>query len=450
MFEHVLEEVPNYKTFHTVDELNASSENLARKHPEKVKISRIGKSRNGEAIIALRIGKGTKTALLFGFPHPNEPIGSMTLEYLSWKLVEDKTLDRLDYTWHIVKCADPDGARLNEGWFKGPFTPLDYALNYYRPPGYQQIEWTFPIKYKTLVWDKPIPETKALMKIVEDAKPQFMYSLHNSGFGGVYFYVSSACKPLYRVFQNLARKEELPLHLGEPETPYMKQLAKAIFKMPTSVEAYDFLKKHTKKDPAKIINYGTSSDDYARRVAGSFTLVCEMPYYYDARIGDTSESDVVRKDAVLHGIKLAEERYSFVKEKYSEVKRSLTKHIEKKPFIDAIEDSLKRFPDTIAAQKHWAQTDRKLRRKATVAEKFDSHVISLFYNLLSLGMLYRCIRNTNNDKTEIEVLQHLKKMNKNLERQLSYKIIPIRSLVKVQLGSALATAEYISKKRRSK
>jgi len=450
MSEKVLAEVPDYKTFLSVDDLNASSEKLALEHPNKVRIIKIGRSRNGEDIKALKIGRGRKTSLLFGFPHPNEPIGSMTLEYLSRRLVEDTTLGALDFTWFIVKCADPDGARLNEGWFKGPFTPLNYALNYYRPPGYQQIEWTFPIRYKTLNWDSPIPETKALMKIMEDSKPQFMYSLHNSGFGGVYFYVSGPCKPLYMKFQNLAMKERLPLHLGEPETPYMKRLAKAIFKMPTSVEAYDFLKKHTKKDPAKIINYGTSSDDYARRVAGSFTLVCEMPYYYDARIGDTSESDVSRREAILYSIVLAEEHNKFIKRKYSDVRRSLKSHKEKKPFIDAIENSLKRFPDTIAAQKHWAQTDPKLKRKATVAEKFDSHIISLFYNLLSLGMLYRCIKNTKNENTEKEVLQQVKKWNKKLEKQLSYKVIPIRSLVRVQLGSALVTAEYISKKRPAK
>jgi len=158
---------------------------------------------------ALRIGNGQKPALLFGFPHPNEPIGSMTLEYLSWRLTEDESLDKLDFTWYIVKCIDPDGTRLNEGWFKGPFTPLNYALNYYRPPGYQQIEWTFPINYKTLVWDKPIPETRALMRIIDNTKPRFMYSLHNSGFGGVYFYVSSQCKPLYLKLQGLAKKENL-------------------------------------------------------------------------------------------------------------------------------------------------------------------------------------------------------------------------------------------------
>jgi len=287
LFESIIEEVPAYKSFYTVDELKISSGKLASKHPDKVKIFEIGKSRKGEKIEALRIGKGKKTALLFGFPHPNEPIGSMTLEYLAQRLTEKDPLDKLDFTWYIVKCIDPDGARLNEGWFKGPFTPIHYALNYYRPPGYQQVEWNFPIKYKTLCWDKPIPETKALMKIIKDVKPSFMYSLHNSGFGGVYFYVSDPCKPLYRKLHNLVKKENLPLHLGEPETPYMKKLAKAIFILPPASETYDFLKKHTKKDPAKIINHGTSSDDYARRVANTFTLVCEIPYYFDERITDT-------------------------------------------------------------------------------------------------------------------------------------------------------------------
>ena len=446
MFESIVEGVPDYKTFLTIDELNTSSKRLTKKYPTKVRIFEIGKSRKGEKIQALRIGKGRKTALLFGFPHPNEPIGSMTLEYLSWKLAEDRSLDRLDYTWYIVKCIDPDAARLNEGWFKGPFTPLHYALNYYRPPGYQQIEWTFPIKYKTLVWNKPIPETKALMKMMEDVKPQFMYSLHNSGFGGVYFYVSSRCKPLYTKFQNLARRERLPLHLGEPEAPYMKKLAEAIFKMPTSVERYEFLKKHSKKDPAEIINYGTSSDDYARRVAGSFTLVCEMPYYYDPRIGETSESDVVRKEAILHSLDLAEKRYSFIKKNYSKTKLSEKDRKDKKPFIDAIEDSLKRFPDVIKTQKHWANTDPELKRNATVAEKFDSFVISRFYGLLSLGLLYRCVKDPKNKEIEREVLQQIKKRDKELEDQLDYTVIPIRSLVRVQLGSALFAAEYISKK----
>jgi len=115
-------------------------------------------------------------------------------------------------------------------------------------------------------------------------------------------------------------------------------------------------------------------------------------------------------------------------------------------FIDAIEDSLKRFPDVIAAQKHWARTDPKVRRKATVAEKFDSHVLSRYYGILSFGMLYRCVKDTGNQKIEEEVLKKIREWNQELEKQLNYKVIPIQSLVRVQLGSAMFTAEYIGKK----
>lgn len=83
MLETILEQVPDYESFYTVDQMNASSEKLAQEHPGKVKVFTIGRSRKGEAIQALRIGNGQKTALLFGFPHPNEPIGSMTLDYLA-------------------------------------------------------------------------------------------------------------------------------------------------------------------------------------------------------------------------------------------------------------------------------------------------------------------------------------------------------------------------------
>ena len=85
------------------------------------------------------------------------------LEYLSRAYAENEELRKLlDFTLHIVKVSDPDGAKLNEGWFKGSFTPLNYALNFYRSAGYQQVEWTFPIKYKRLNFNNPHTGDKGL------------------------------------------------------------------------------------------------------------------------------------------------------------------------------------------------------------------------------------------------------------------------------------------------
>jgi hypothetical protein len=126
----ILDAVPDYQVFLTVDELKASSHQLATRYPETVQVLEVGSSRRGETIEALKIGDGSKTALLFAMPHPNEPIGSMMLEALSARLAEDSSLrDALGYTWTLVKCIDPDGTRLNEGWFKGPFSVKNYARN---------------------------------------------------------------------------------------------------------------------------------------------------------------------------------------------------------------------------------------------------------------------------------------------------------------------------------
>ncbi|UCC63326.1 MAG: peptidase, partial [Anaerolineae bacterium] len=124
----ILDDVPNYQAFLTVDELKASAHQLAQDHPRTVEVLPLGRSRQGDPIEALKIGDGPKKAMLFAMPHPNEPIGSMMLEYLSRRLAEDDALrDALGYTWYLIKCIDPDGTRLNEGWFKGPFSIDNYA-----------------------------------------------------------------------------------------------------------------------------------------------------------------------------------------------------------------------------------------------------------------------------------------------------------------------------------
>jgi hypothetical protein len=100
---NVLGDVPNYEAFLTVDELKASSQELARKYPDRVEALNIGHSRQGDPMEALKIGDGPRQAILFAMPHPNEPIGSMTLEYLSSRLVEDDSLlQSLDHTWYLI------------------------------------------------------------------------------------------------------------------------------------------------------------------------------------------------------------------------------------------------------------------------------------------------------------------------------------------------------------
>ena len=127
--ENVFNSIPNYQEFLTVSELDKSSKQLAEDF-DHVEILEIGKSKEGRIIYCLKIGNFQRNALLFAFPHPNEPIGSLTVEFLARFLAENPdTVDDLGYTWYLIKAIDPDGAALNEGWFKGEFDPVKYARN---------------------------------------------------------------------------------------------------------------------------------------------------------------------------------------------------------------------------------------------------------------------------------------------------------------------------------
>jgi len=438
--------VPKIDRFLTVDELHADIAHLAETYPGIARIRRVGTSRLGEPLHLLSIGSGPKNAFLFGCPHPNEPIGAMLLHHLSRLLCEDTALrDGLGYTWHLIPCVDPDGTRLNEGWFAGPFTPRNYARNFFRPASDQQVEWTFPIAYKRLFFDRVLPETLMLMRVIDELQPTLMVSLHNAGFGGVYYYISRAAESLYDMFHQLPTWEELPLNLGEPETPYMQPLAPAIFRMPTSREGYDYLEANG-VDPTKRAS-GTSSHDYANKY-GTFTLVIEMPYFDDLRINDLSITDTLRRAAILHGLDLQEEAVTILRRHFEAVAGDLRGL---SPFETSIRGAVEDAGPMREAQRHWAHESPETNRPATVAEVFSSNEHTQFYRLLQLGMLVRMLEGeVGIGNATLTIRQHLVEARQDfaawsdrLEGSLSCRVIPIRKLVGVQLGAVLAAAEYL-------
>lgn len=168
LFPDILSRIPDYQTFLTPDELDQSSRELAARYPGRVRLLTIGKTKNGHDLLCLKIGEGSRNALLFGCPHPNEPIGTMMLEYFSRELAENEALlEAADYTWYIVKAWDRDGLEKNEGWLKGPFDIYHYSRYFFRPAGHQQVDWTFPIDYKNYHFDKILPESQAMKDLIE-------------------------------------------------------------------------------------------------------------------------------------------------------------------------------------------------------------------------------------------------------------------------------------------
>ncbi len=447
--KHIAADVPEYREFLTVDDLNASSHRLLEQYPDLVSIREVGSTRNGDPIELLTIAGGEDSAFIFGGPHPNEPIGCMTIEYLSKRLCEDEQLRaELGYTWHFIKSIDADGMRLNEGWFKGPFTPSNYARHFYRPARQEQVEWTFPINYKGLRFDDPLPETRALMQVIDETKPKLLYSLHNAGFGGVYYYVSDPCPALYEAFHQIPEWFGLALDLGEPELSFAEPFAPAIYRMLTCNDMYDHLERHGVADPGAVIGFKASSAQYAERY-GSFFLIVEMPYFDEPRVNDQSLTATIRRDAILSAMDIAVEHDDWIRGLHSTVESDLRLDL---PVRRALEDFLIMSAGFREADREWVMAADETKRPASQAELFSNLYTSRFYKLLNTGLLARMLRaeiESGNASAAIQSASaaaeaRLAADGEALERALDYRAIPIRSLVGVQCCAGLATAAYLN------
>lgn len=439
----ILNEIKNYKEFLTVNELDKSLFNLCRRK----EILLLGKSNKGHKIYCAKLGKGEENALIFGFPHPNEPIGSLTCLSLIKLIKSHKDLQEV-YTWYIVPCADPDGAKLNEGWFKGKFSIKKYVYNYYRPPNFLQAEWAFPVRYKGYSFSKSPKHNKSLKKLIDEIKPSINYPLHNAGFRAAFFLIS---KPMpsdsYKEIIALCKKLSIPLDMGEPEAPFMKIFKKPIYRVPFFEEFYDFLEKNG-LDPKKNTEGGQASIDYVIKLnPSSFGIVGEIPYIYDNKISNNfptrkSKREILRK------------RYSDEIENFDFIFDNLNVNgINKNSDFYVMLKNIANWKARREASLNDLDS-AKYSKKATVAEKFDSEVISPFYSVLNLGAFFRLLSESRQTKDVKYITEETRKRINDtvdfIDKNSDYKIIPIKNLIQLQIGCLLIFMKYLNKNNKLK
>lgn len=460
VFEQLLDNIPNYQEFFTVGEMDESSRELARRFPDVASLFEIGKTRENHPLYCLKIGNGSRNALMFGLPHPNEPIGTMLLEYFTWQLAQNEQLrDALDYTWYIVKAWDADGTKKNEKWFKGPFTITNYMRNFFRPAGFEQVDWTFPIDYKELHFHDSIPETTAMMKLIDQIKPHFIYSLHNAGFGGAYWYMSWALSEIFGELHKVPAKYGVPIHRGEPESPACEEFATAIYASLGVSAEYDLKEKFgggDMKEAVKSFGCGDCSASYARERYDSFTLLTELPYFYDPRIDDCGPSDITRKQAILQKL---EDEIAMNRELRDILSLSHEYLARDNHFLLAVEAFTRHTQEDTQAERKRLDADPKFDKIATVAEKFDNLLVSKFYKAIAYAMLLRAneselarmdetgesdaAKRAALEKGLERSMEGFKKITSFLEENMHYQVVPIKNLVGVQLECGLIVADYL-------
>ena len=457
LYQTLLDNIPKYENFLTLAELDASSYALAANYPDLVEVFSIGKSRRGHDLLCIKIKGGDKNALAFGLPHPNEPIGTATLEYFMQALAENQALrEDLGYTWYFVKAYDPDGYQLNEGWIKGPFTLENYSRHFFRPVEWEQVDTTYPVDYKEYHFHNTLPETAAMKKLIDDIRPEFIYSLHNSTFGGAFWYLSNPMPSIYSDLHRAANRMGVPLHLGEPEMASCTVWAPAIFETPTTSQTYEYIAQHTNRELSKALRSGADSGEYALTHYNTCTLITELPYFITANIDDTSLSTVTRHQMALDSIAWEEESLGFIHRQISSIQNYIT---DCNPFWSPLQSFSKM--DDYESKKIMISTNPDYERLATVAEEFGNRVINKFGALLCYGLLIRASQYELEKLTECEQ-EHLQKkdaltavisateqLHKQIsafvEQEMQCQVVPIQKLVSIQLESGLLVMETLKK-----
>jgi hypothetical protein len=433
--KEILQAVPDYAEFYTPAELHERSARLAEEFPQIAQLHVVGHSTEGRPIELLTIGRGSRSALFIGVPHPNEPIGTLTLDFLSRLLCERADLrEELDTTCLILQVADPDGLALNAGWLKGAFSPTSYALHYYRPAQDEQVEWGFPVHYKTLHFTTPPAETRVIMHLMDRYRPSFLYSLHNASFCGVYFYSSrrlpSSC--IHHLYQ-LVATQELPLHCGEPEVSYIQPWDRAIYPFFGVRESYDFLENSLGQDPAPYLRTGTSSADYLRQlVPDGLAVACELPYFTDPALQDETPAGISRREALAEGMRRTEDTLRLIATHFCALKDRLPQN----RLFRSVADYLDRTPRRLAAQRQKI-ADPAYAQEATRAQAFDAVVCRSFQAVLYLGEVYRLAKEIGEEERAQEVRCQVAERMAQMRAESQLCVLPLKRLVAVQAGSGL-------------
>ncbi|MDO7882302.1 M14 family zinc carboxypeptidase [Salinibacterium soli] len=434
--------VPAAEGFPAIDELLGSFAALAAEHPDLVQSRRIGTSRRGEPIPGYTIGAGERSYLVVGGVHPNEPIGFLTALHLATELISDPgLLEASGGAWHIVPCIDPDGARLNEGWYATPQDRNFYSRRFYRPEPDQQVEWTFPTSYKNAYFDRMMPETQALAREIDRTRPDLYVALHNGEMGGVYYYLSRPVPALHDLLHAIPAEVGLPLNTGEPESPYLETYAPAIYGTGSITDAYDYL-EGLGLDPTSMVG-GSSSSEYAERY-GTLSLVAELPYWTHPDSDDQSPAGETYRDLVTR----TSGRLIDASEQLGAILAEAEEHVSiVSPFLTASRVFVPMLAE-IGAMDRARAAEPESERGATIAERFGNEDLVHCFRLRYGGMLLRALEAESVAGVAPAPLRRLVARLESLYAEWQVEaatattatVIPVADVVGVQYGALLAAA----------
>ncbi|MFJ9249813.1 M14 family zinc carboxypeptidase [Streptomyces sp. NPDC101776] len=254
----------------SVTELVSSARALAAHRPTLCGLRQVGVSRAGRPLHLLSVGHAQRAVLVVAGAHANEPTGGSTILSLAERVVGQREL-RWDTSWHFLLCADPDGASLHVT--PAPRSLFDYHLGFYRPAGPEQPEWSPSV----LPPDQLPPETRALLRVIDEVRPYLQVTLHGTDLGGSWVQLTKDIPGLAEPFAKSAAELHIPVETGASDAAGWPASGPGVHVMPA---------------PGSDAAYPSMPDDarhstwYHAHRYGGLTAVVEVPMWASDLVDD--------------------------------------------------------------------------------------------------------------------------------------------------------------------
>ena len=298
--QEVTRDIPHCDTFCSVEKLRTLTEAL--RADSRFEVGVAGMSAGGVPIHHVRFGKGAVKALFVASPHCMEPIGSLTVFSLMTLLQRGhRALTAADVEWHIVPCIDPDGALLNEGWTQRKFSLQNFLRNFYLQPYLDQVDTSFQIAHKKLVFDQPSTEARVLQGVLDRVQPDFFFSLHNTFAGGAFYLTTrNLGRKYYEQIYRLLDEQRIPIRAQPQFAEFLAEYSTGIVEIYSMVKHYDFLER-TMAFPEQALQAGASSFDYLAQIKPeALTFIAEMGYFQHPACGSRKDTGQNLRHFKLH------------------------------------------------------------------------------------------------------------------------------------------------------
>ncbi|WP_322900202.1 M14 family zinc carboxypeptidase [Actinacidiphila rubida] len=246
---------------------------LTVRFPGTCRLREVGRSRAGRPLLMLTVGQGPRNVLVVAGPHANEAaVGGATVLRLAARMAEIRERGEDDGSaWHFVLCIDPDGAALNEPWLPGPYTLRGHYEHFFRPCSAEQPEW---LPHDEDAQPPVLPETRALLGVLDALRPVLQCSLHGIDIGGSFVQLTSDVPGVPERIGKSAAELDIPLESGSSDAFQWPSPGPGVYVMPPT------------NDPAAG-DGAHSTWAHAQRYDG-VTAIVEVPMWACDRSADTT------------------------------------------------------------------------------------------------------------------------------------------------------------------